>query len=477
VLLLQIKLPMAFVSYAQNYEDVILWRALGDVEGGFYVDVGAADPQEDSVTKAFYERGWSGINIEPVDEYFRKLAEARPRDTNLHAAAGAEAGLAILNIFPGTGLSTLDLATAERHQAAGRQPCQTLVPVLTLKAILEHCAPPTIHFLKIDVEGAEIDVLKGLDLNATRPWVIVVEGTAPNSQISTREEWESLILSYDYDFAYFDGLNCFYVAKEFSPLKEKLSVPPNFFDEFVRFTEVAVRQQAANLECEVAELRGHAAQTANLRNALHAEREQTTSLRNALHVVQEQTASLRNALHVVQEQSASLREALNAKQAQNTSLHGHNTNLQARLEHLSGRIHQLEVQLAAPSVDRAIGRAMRRAREVGDRITGGGLRSLVKRTLAGMVQRSMRDRRVLALGRTILSPFPRLTTGLYELAASTKDRPQPGASPPTPSPAVPQPSTPVAPVATSPALPASALSMYLRLKAAIAGSDSSNRIR
>ena len=41
---------MTFISYAQNYEDVILWRALRDVERGFYVDVGAADPQVDSVT-------------------------------------------------------------------------------------------------------------------------------------------------------------------------------------------------------------------------------------------------------------------------------------------------------------------------------------------------------------------------------------------------------------------------------------------
>ena len=48
---------------------------------GFYVDVGAADPEELSVTRAFYERGWSGINVEPRDEYFEKLILARPRDT------------------------------------------------------------------------------------------------------------------------------------------------------------------------------------------------------------------------------------------------------------------------------------------------------------------------------------------------------------------------------------------------------------
>ena len=61
---------MPFISYAQNSEDVVLWRALRDVEKGFYVDVGATDPEVDSISCAFYERGWSGINAYPVDAYF-----------------------------------------------------------------------------------------------------------------------------------------------------------------------------------------------------------------------------------------------------------------------------------------------------------------------------------------------------------------------------------------------------------------------
>src|SRR5439155_713143 len=56
----------AFVSYAQNGEDFTLWCALHDVDAGTYIDIGAYDPDIDSVTRAFYDRGWSGINIEPV---------------------------------------------------------------------------------------------------------------------------------------------------------------------------------------------------------------------------------------------------------------------------------------------------------------------------------------------------------------------------------------------------------------------------
>lgn len=74
---------MSFLSYAQNFEDVMLHRAFRNVERGFYVDVGAFDPTHDSVTKAFYDRGWNGINIEPIPEYHARFTAERPRDINL----------------------------------------------------------------------------------------------------------------------------------------------------------------------------------------------------------------------------------------------------------------------------------------------------------------------------------------------------------------------------------------------------------
>ncbi|BCG81534.1 FkbM family methyltransferase [Mesorhizobium sp. 113-3-3] len=69
---------MPITSYAQNFEDVILWRALEHVERGFYIDIGAQDPVVDSVSLAFYERGWRGIHVEPSANYAEKLRAARP---------------------------------------------------------------------------------------------------------------------------------------------------------------------------------------------------------------------------------------------------------------------------------------------------------------------------------------------------------------------------------------------------------------
>ena len=83
---------MSFISYAQNHEDVMLWRALKHVQNGFYIDVGANHPSDDSVTRAFYERGWSGINIEPLSLHMAQLKADRPRDINLQFAVGVEDG-------------------------------------------------------------------------------------------------------------------------------------------------------------------------------------------------------------------------------------------------------------------------------------------------------------------------------------------------------------------------------------------------
>jgi FkbM family methyltransferase len=247
-----------FISYAQNFEDVVLWRALKQSEKGFYVDVGAQDPDVESVTRAFYERGWSGINIEPVEDYYKKLTQVRSRDRNLKVAAGRALGIRTLHSFVGSGLSTLDSEISARHQAAGLMPKESIVPVLTLDKILEDSAASTIHFLKIDVEGAEGEVLEGLDLARVRPWIIVVEATEPNLTRAVHNEWERIVTNRGYSFAYLDGLNCFYVADEVSELKERLSVPPNFFDNFARASEWAYREKAANLEQELTGVRAQA---------------------------------------------------------------------------------------------------------------------------------------------------------------------------------------------------------------------------
>lgn len=226
---------MTFISYSQNFEDVLLWRALKHVPQGFYIDVGANDPEEHSVTKAFYDAGWHGVNIEPMPSYHQVFEQARPRDINLAVACGAAEGSITLFDTPAiNGWASTDSETARAHRAEGVEVVEIAVPLRTLSGIFaEHAAGRDVHFLKIDVEGFEGEVLRGMDFQRWRPWLLVIEATLPNSRVTNHGSWEQLVTAHDYHFAYFDGLNRYYVAGERPELAAALTVQANVFDDFI----------------------------------------------------------------------------------------------------------------------------------------------------------------------------------------------------------------------------------------------------
>jgi FkbM family methyltransferase len=237
---------MTFISYAQNYEDALLHRALSDVDVGVYVDVGANHPNVDSVTKAFYERGWSGINVEPIGSMVALLNQERPRDMNCQVLAGGEEGSKeFYEIADGSGLSTSNREFADDFCRVNQIDLKSYqVPVATLNGLLEKSDFKEVHFLKIDVEGAEKEVLQGLDLSRFRPWIIVVEANLPCSQIANHADWEQLILSQGYRFAWYDGLNRFYLADEQIHRQEHFTTPLNLFDQVVDARLVELRDKA-----------------------------------------------------------------------------------------------------------------------------------------------------------------------------------------------------------------------------------------
>lgn len=223
---------MSFVSYAQNFEDVMLWRALQSVEQGNYIDIGAQDPVVDSVSLAFHERGWHGLHVEPNAEYAAQLKQARPGDGVRQVAVGRASGSISLYQIEGTGLSTGSAEIAQQHREKGFEAQQVEVPLVTLDQLLDERADQPIHWLKIDVEGMEADIIAGWQHSAVRPWIVLLESCQPTSQAQSHEEWEPQLLSKGYRFVYFDGVNRFYLSDRHPELAAAFNAPPNVFDEF-----------------------------------------------------------------------------------------------------------------------------------------------------------------------------------------------------------------------------------------------------
>jgi FkbM family methyltransferase len=211
--------------YSQFYEDYILGYVFKDQKNGFYVDVGANDPDKSTVTKYFYLVGWRGINIEPIPELVEKLNQSRPEDTNKGVAISDRRGVLIFykGLGDASGLSTLSPRIAASHRAKGFKFATVKIPVTTLNAVLDEHAKdkPEITFLNVDVEGFEKQVFSSIDFKRYHPRVIMAESTAPLSEVATHQVWESILTGNGYIFAMDDGLNRYYVHRSQESLLPK----------------------------------------------------------------------------------------------------------------------------------------------------------------------------------------------------------------------------------------------------------------
>jgi len=197
------------LSWAQNAEDIMLLRMFGHKPRGTWIDVGANHPSHDSVTRNFYEMGWRGINVEPLEELHRQLREERPEDVNLWCAASDRSGeLTFHRDESHLDWSTCDPHAALQYEAGGHTIRRVQVPVTTLAEIcrrhLQERQP--VDFLKIDVERHELAVLAGHDFSIWRPTVVVAEAQPEHSR-----DMDDLLASRGYVRRWFDGSNNWYV--------------------------------------------------------------------------------------------------------------------------------------------------------------------------------------------------------------------------------------------------------------------------
>ena len=203
------------LSYAQNLEDYHLALAFAGQATGTYIDVGAGHPVADNVSFWFYERGWQGVVVEPQPELAELYQRLRPRDRMLRGLVGRHSGEIDFHVVDRLhGLSTTVEELAQKARDFGVDYQTVRMPVTTLAELCENQHLDCIDFLKIDVEGAEGDVLFGGDWQRFRPKVVVAEAVTPQASESAWQAWEPFLLAQGYRFMLFDTLNRFYVAEE-----------------------------------------------------------------------------------------------------------------------------------------------------------------------------------------------------------------------------------------------------------------------
>jgi FkbM family methyltransferase len=227
------------LSYAQLLEDFHLEYVLGDRTNGFYVDVGGGHPVADNVSFHFYLKGWSGLVVEPQQALARLYAHLRPRDRVIEHLVGRTDGVVDFHRVDRLhGFSTIVEAHAKGAGDFGAAYETEPMRIRPLAAVLDEVQAPHIDFLKIDVEGAEADVLSGMDWSRHRPSVLCIEAIEPGSGKEAHAGWEPIVLGADYLHAFSDGLNRFYIPKAEEALLARFPAAMSPWDSVKHYYEL-----------------------------------------------------------------------------------------------------------------------------------------------------------------------------------------------------------------------------------------------
>lgn len=186
---------MSFTSYAPNFEDVTLWRALAPLTDGVYVNIDTCGQEAESISRAFYERGWKGVHVVADSQALAELRRTRSTDVVIEARIGLPAQPA-------------SQAGAAFMPGEGDNP----VPALTLDALFDRLGPDPIHWMRLVLRAPGDNPFQGWCRSTSRPCLLLVTYGDAAMADDAPPCWEAQLLAKGYRCACVDGINRYYVA-------------------------------------------------------------------------------------------------------------------------------------------------------------------------------------------------------------------------------------------------------------------------
>lgn len=229
----------ALISFSQNFEDIILNRIFKNKKKGTFVDIGAFHPFYNSNTFLFYNRGWSGVNIDMEQLNIDAFNKIRTRDLNLAIPISDTEEEISTYIIKNSSRSSLLKNIAEINLKKGEKISEIFQYSKTLDSVLEENHIKEIDFISIDVEGAEENVLNGFSVDIYNPTIIILEVVFPQTSEVKSDRPEKILKNSKYIPFYFDGINKFFCKEnDYKKFRSYVETPPNYFDNFIRFKEI-----------------------------------------------------------------------------------------------------------------------------------------------------------------------------------------------------------------------------------------------
>jgi FkbM family methyltransferase len=155
-------------SWSQGGEDLALdLTVLNEIQNGFYLDIGAHDPNRFSVTRRLYQRGWTGIDVDGNPSYINKFQRFRPRNTFMNICVGFREEYEFV-VFEEGAISTTNKTWEEKFTSEGNTVSRVeFIKGKKLREILDlPNTPSRVDFINIDIEGADEEALRSIEFES-----------------------------------------------------------------------------------------------------------------------------------------------------------------------------------------------------------------------------------------------------------------------------------------------------------------------
>ncbi|HPF12333.1 MAG TPA: FkbM family methyltransferase [Flavobacteriaceae bacterium] len=225
-------LTKQFLSFSQHADDYIAWQLLGKKSNGMVVEIGAFDGMHLSNSYSLSEIGWEAICVEPSPVIFQYLKKNRPSAITINKAVVGDEGIKEIEFYSEeigvlSGVVYDEEDVKKRYKNRGlnyKAPIKMEVKATTLNTLFNECQVCKVDVLSIDVEGFELEVLKGLDLTKIDVGLFIIE--------ANNENYKKTILQY------------------FEPYKNYVFIGSNFQNLFIMHKKFIKKKHFKNLDFE-----------------------------------------------------------------------------------------------------------------------------------------------------------------------------------------------------------------------------------
>ena len=207
-----------FPSYGATGEDVLINKIFKNKIDGYFVDVGALHPINGSLTYNLSKKGWQGLNIDLLRDNLILFNFFRKKDKNINLAISKNKGVINAYIFErGSGVNTTNKKWADKwKKKIGKNYSILKIKKNSLNNVFSsYKVNKKFELLNIDVEGHEIDVLKGINFKNIRPKIITIEIHVKKTEQIFKTEIYKLLKKNNYELISQYYQTSFFKSSEF----------------------------------------------------------------------------------------------------------------------------------------------------------------------------------------------------------------------------------------------------------------------